>query len=176
MVSTDDADAAEASVRAAVDSLRAATGLEAEIVECDPALADTAAFCAAYGYAPQDSANTIIVIGKSDPPVYAACLVLADSRLDVNKTVRVRLGTRKASFASADDTLALTGHIIGGVTVLALPSELAIWIDSRVLTRRKVIVGGGGRACKVLIDPRAIAALPNATVVEGLASLIDRGP
>ena len=48
-----------------------------ELFPCDPALADTAAFCAAYGFAPEESANTIVVIGKSDPPRYAACVTLA---------------------------------------------------------------------------------------------------
>src|SRR5262249_62388017 len=90
----------------------AALGIEHEIIPCDPDLADTAAFCAAYGYPPQDSANTILVVGKSDPPCYAACVVLAPTRLDVNRAVRQRLGTRKASFASAEDTRRLTGMMI----------------------------------------------------------------
>ena len=77
----------------------ARSGIEHEIVPCDPELADTAAFCAAYGYSPEDSANTILVVGKSDPPRYAACVVLATTRLDVNRTVRARLGVKKASFA-----------------------------------------------------------------------------
>ena len=78
-------------------------GVAYELFACDPALADTAAFCAAYGFAPEDSANTIVVIGKSDPPRYAACVTLAPYRLDVNRVVRDRLGTRKASFAPAED-------------------------------------------------------------------------
>ena len=65
-----------------------------ELFPCDPALADTAAFCAAYGFDPEDSANTIVVIGKSDPPRFAACATLSPYRLDVNRTVRDRLGTR----------------------------------------------------------------------------------
>src|SRR4249920_2968416 len=92
-------------------------GVPYELFACDPALADTAAFCEAYGFAPEDSANTIVVIGKSDPPVFAACVVLATTRLDVNRTVRDRFDRRKASFASADDTRSLTGMEIGGVTV-----------------------------------------------------------
>ena len=76
-------------------------GIAYQLFGCDPALADTAAFCAAYGFAPDESANTILVIGKSDPPRYAACVVLAPNRLDVNRVVRDRLGTRKASFAPA---------------------------------------------------------------------------
>lgn len=161
---------AEAAVREAVATLAASTGGHVEIVPCDPALADTAAFCDAYGYATEDAANTILVVGKSDPPVYAACLVLVDSRLDVNKVVRARLGTRKASFASADDTLAICGQMIGGVTVFALPADLPIWIDARVLTRDRVIVGGGSRSCKVLVPAASLASLPGAVVVEGLAN------
>src|SRR5438128_10640767 len=89
---------------------------EYELFACDPALADTASFCAAYGFDPADSANTIVVIGKSDPPVYAACVVLATHRLDVNRVVKQRLGTRKASFAAPEETRDLTAMAIGGVT------------------------------------------------------------
>src|SRR5215217_6883639 len=95
----------EAEVREAIEQL----GVEHEIVACDPALADTAAFCSTYGYALDDSANTIVVVGKSDPPLYVACVVLATTRLDVNKAVRTRLGVKKASFASGDQTVELTG-------------------------------------------------------------------
>ena len=101
------------------------TGVPFEVVPCDPALADTAAFCEAYGYEMEDSANCVVVIGKADPPVFAACVVLATTRLDVNGVVRRRLGTRKASFAPADDVVAATGMAIGGVTPLALPEGLA---------------------------------------------------
>ena len=144
-------------------------GVEYEIVPCDPALADTAQFCEAYGYAPEDSANTILVIGKSDPPLYVACVVLATTRLDVNKAVRNRLGVRKASFADADTTRSLTGMEIGGVTAVGLPPELAVWVDARVMARPRIILGGGSRACKILAPPDLLLALPNAEVVEGLA-------
>ena len=114
---------------------------------CDPDLADTAAFCEAYGYAPQDSANTIVVAGKSTPPVYAACVVLATTRLDVNGTVRRRLGARKASFASADETREMTGMLIGGVTAFGLPPKLPVWVDAAVMGRERIILGGGA-GCK----------------------------
>ena len=94
----------------------AALNVDFEVVGCDPDLADTAAFCEAYGYSAEDSANAIVVAGKSDPAVFAMCLVLADSRLDVNKVVRKRLGVRKCSFATAEQTVELTGMQIGGVT------------------------------------------------------------
>src|SRR5690349_21529420 len=145
-------------------------GVEYELFACDPALADTAAFCAAYGFAPEDSANTILVIGKSDPPRYAACVTLAPYRLDVNRAVRDRLGTRKASFAPAESTRQITGMEIGGVTVFGLPPELPIWIDARVMETPRVILGGGSRSWKVIATPAILAALPGAEVVEALAS------
>jgi prolyl-tRNA editing enzyme YbaK/EbsC (Cys-tRNA(Pro) deacylase) len=141
-----------------------------EIFPCDPALADTANFCAAYGFKPEDSANTILVIGKSDPPVYAACVVLSNTRLDVNKTVRQRLGTRKASFAPAEETRAITGMEIGGVTVFGLPAGLPIWVDARVMTRERIVLGGGSRSSKVIAAPEILLKLPGAEVVEGLAA------
>lgn len=143
-------------------------GAPYEIVPCDPALADTAAFCAAYGYAPADAANTILVVGKSSPPRYVACVLLATTRLDVNRTVKQRLGVR-ASFASAEDTQAVTGMLLGGVTVFGLPADLPIWVDACVMQRQRIVLGGGSRSCKVLAAPAILRALPNVEVVEGLA-------
>ncbi|MGI9611232.1 MAG: YbaK/EbsC family protein [Acidimicrobiia bacterium] len=148
-----------------------ATGVPYQIVACDPELADTALFCEAYGYELADSANTIIVVGKSDPKVFAACVVLADSRLDVNGAVRKRFGTRKASFASGDQTAELTGMAIGGVTAAGLPAELPLWIDARVMDREQIVLGGGGRDRKVVGSPALLAALPNAEVIDGLAKV-----
>ena len=147
-----------------------ATGEPYELVECDPELADTAAFCEAYGYAAEDSANAILVVGKSEERPMACCLVLAHTRLDVNGIVRRRLGTRKASFASAEDTIERSGGMqIGGVTPFGLPQDLPIWIDERVMAREQVIVGGGSRDRKVLCPPATIAALAAAEVVTDLA-------
>jgi prolyl-tRNA editing enzyme YbaK/EbsC (Cys-tRNA(Pro) deacylase) len=147
----------------------AATGVTFEVVPCDPELADTAAFCEAYGYRSDQSANAIVVVGKGDPRVYAACLVLATTWLDVNGAVRKRFGVRKASFASADETAEMTGMQIGGVTPYGLPAGLPIWIDSRVMDCDQVIVGGGSRDRKLLVPPASLAALPAAEIVEGLA-------
>lgn len=147
----------------------AATGLPYEIVACDPDLADTTAFCEAYGYRLDQSANAIVVVGKSDPRVYVACLVLATTRLDVNGVVRRRLGVKKASFASADETRELTGMEIGGVTPYGLPSGLPLWIDARIMDVGDVIVGGGSRDRKLLVPPQSLAALTGAEVVDDLA-------
>ena len=153
-----------------LDALLAPLGVPYELFACDPALADTAAFCAAYGFDPADSANTIIVAGKADPPRYAACVVLASHRLDVNRAVRNRLGTRKASFAGADDTRTLTGHEIGGVTVFGLPADLPILVDAAVMERSRIVLGGGSRSWKVIAPPEILLRLPATEVVEGLAN------
>lgn len=148
-------------------------GLAYEVVPCDPDLADTAQFCEAYGFSMDDSANAIVVAGKADPPVFAMCLVLADSRLDVNKVVRKKLEVRKCSFASADQTIEITGMQIGGVTPFGTTSPLPLWIDSRVMTRENLIIGGGSRDRKLLVPPATLAAHPHAEVVEGLAKVIE---
>lgn len=144
-------------------------GIDYELMECDPALADTAAFCQAYGVALEDSANTIVVIGKGETPTFAACVVLATSRLDVNGVVRRRLGVRKASFADPEQTRTLTGMLIGGVTAFGLPDHVPVWIDSAVMERERVVLGGGSRSWKVRCAPAQLTKLPCSEVVEGLA-------
>jgi len=162
-----DTDHLDPAARAVVDHL-VALGVDHELLACDPALADTAAFCAAYGVAPEDSANTIVVAGKADPPVWAACVVLATTRLDVNSAVRRRLGVKKASFASAEETAALTSMMIGGVTAFGLPASVPLWVDAAVMARPRIVLGGGSRSWKVRCPPAALLAA-GAEVVEGLA-------
>jgi len=145
-------------------------GAEYEIISCDPELADTAQFCEAYGYSPDDSANAILVVGKSEARPMACCLVLASSRLDVNGVVRRRLGTRKASFAGADETIERSGGMqIGGVTPFGLPDDIPVWVDAAVMSRDRVIVGGGSRDRKILCPPSTLSALASAEVVDDLA-------
>jgi prolyl-tRNA editing enzyme YbaK/EbsC (Cys-tRNA(Pro) deacylase) len=154
--------------RDALEAALAGAG-EHELFPCDPALADTAAFCAAYGFAPEDSANTIIVVGKGAEPLYAACVVLATHRLDVNRVIRARFG-RRSSFASPEETRAITGHEIGGVTAFGLPADLPVWVDAAVMTRERIVLGGGSRSWKVIAPVSILLTLPNVEVVEGLAN------
>jgi prolyl-tRNA editing enzyme YbaK/EbsC (Cys-tRNA(Pro) deacylase) len=155
----------ESRVEASLD----AAGLAFELIACDPELADTAAFCAHYGYPMEQSANTIVVASRKPEGRYAACVVLATHRLDVNKRVRRLLGVQKLSFAPPEITAEVTGMLIGGVTPLALPDGLPLWIDSSVMANEWVILGGGSRSMKVKVDPQVLTRLPGAEVVEGLA-------
>ena len=151
--------------------LEALEGLDHEVVPCDPTLADTSAFCAAYGYSLEDSANAILVVGKSAERPVVCCVVLASTRLDVNGVVKRKIGTRKASFAGAEETIARSGGMeIGGVTPFGLPDDIPVWIDEAVMERDRVIVGGGSRDRKILCPPSSVAELPTATVVAGLAT------
>lgn len=140
-----------------------------EVFDCDPELADTAAFCEAYGFSPDESANTIVVIGKSDPPTYVACVVLATTKLDVNKSVSKKLEIKRCSFASGEQTAELTGMMIGGVTAIGLPAQMPLWIDSAVMEKERVVLGGGNRSTKILCSPKLLLEMPNSEVVEGLA-------
>ena len=144
-------------------------GVPFEVMTIDPAFVDTAQFCAQYGIPLDQSANTIIVVSKKEPREYCACLVLATTRLDVNRAVRKLMNASRVSFASADETKALTGMMIGGVTVFALPEGLPIYVDERVMAPDWIIVGGGGRSTKIKLAPDALRRLPNVTVVSGLA-------
>jgi len=152
--------------------LRAAEG-DCEVFACDPELADTTAFCAHYGYPPERSANAILIKAKTGERRFVVCVVLAHTRLDVNHTVRKRLGARRVSFASADETRARTSMELGGVTPFGLPPQIEIWIDSRVMEGDYVILGAGTRAAKLKVTPGLLSGLPNATVVAGLASPVN---
>ena len=144
-------------------------GLEYEILECDPNLADTAVFCEHYNIPLSVSANVIVAAGKSNPRQYAACVLLATTRLDVNKSVRKRMGVKKCSFASAEETRDLTGMEIGGVTAVGLPDSLPLWVDSRVMLPNYVILGGGSRSIKIKVSPQIFRLTPNTTIIENLA-------
>lgn len=147
-----------------------AKGITYEELDCDPDLADTAEFCEAYGIPLENSANAILVASRKPEGHNAVCVVLAHTRLDVNGTVRKKLGVRKVSFAPAELTRELTGQEIGGVTIFGLPDALPVWLDSRVMERDWVIVGAGSRSAKLKLDPAQLAELPGYEVVEGLAT------
>ena len=143
-------------------------GLPHEVIEIDPAYANTTAFCEKYGFPMEQSGNTIVVASKKEPKVYVACVVLATTRLDVNKRVRKLMGVSKASFASAEEMNALTGMEIGGVTPFSLPEGMPLYVDSRLMALDWVILGGGGRDRKLKITPEVFHQL-GAEIVEDLA-------
>jgi len=142
-------------------------GLETEILECDPDLADTAAFCEHYKVPPEQTCNAIIVVGKSEPAILVCCVVLATCKLDVNKTVSGLIDVKRCSFATGDQTAAATDMQIGGVTPVGIES-IPIYFDSAIANVDKVILGGGNRSSKLLMKTSEFAKLPNAKFIDGL--------
>ena len=166
---TDRTDLLATPVAKAFDAMAGASVDRCGVAEIDPGLADTAAFCEAYGSPLTASANCVVVAGKREGEVrYAACLVLATTRADVNGVVRRRLDVRKASFAPMDDAVALTGMEYGGITPFGLPEGWPVLVDTAVAAAPELIVGSGVRRSKVLVPGDVLAALPGAEVVEGL--------
>ncbi len=153
------------SVREQLDDL----GIDHEVMECDPALADTAAFVEAYGVPLERSANTIVVTSKGGEAAHVACVLLATTSLDVNNVVRREMGVRKASFAPAEPVRELTGMEIGGVTPFGLPDDLPVLVDARVMEPGWIVLGGGNRSSKIRIAPAALRGLRTVKVIEGLA-------
>ena len=150
------------------EPVRAALGdVPAYAVAIDPGLADTAAFCAEYDVPMAASANCVIVHGKrAGESTYAAVMVLATHRADVNGVIRKHLGVRKISFAAQDDAVESTGMEYGGITPIGLPAAWPILVDQAVADAGLVVIGSGIRASKLLLDGGELAKLPNATVLE----------
>ena len=136
-----------------------------------PEIADTEALCEAFGEGPETCANCVIVKGKrGDVEKYVASLVLATTKVDVNKVVRKKLDVRKASFAPMDEAVSMSGMEYGGITPVGLPAEWPIWIDPRVAEAEAVCIGSGLRSSKLIVSARDVLSLPGAEVVEGLAN------
>ena len=141
------------------------------VAAIDPDLADTAAFCQHYGVPMEASANCVVIAGRRGAETsYAACLVTAVTRADVNGVVRRRLGARKASFAPVDDVTTASGMEYGGITPIGLPDEWPILIDAAVVAQPHVIIGSGIRGSKLWLPGPSLATLPGAEVIEGLAT------
>lgn len=162
-----------------VAALSEATGQEASFADVavaaiDPELADTAAFCAAYGVPLELSANCVVVAGKREGEQrIAACVVLATTRADVNGVVKRRLDVRKASFLPMAEAVTLSGMEYGGITPLGLPPGWPILVDEAVAGLPWVIIGSGLRSSKVAIRGAALAWLAGqgqGGVLSGLAS------
>lgn len=140
--------------------------IEGEILPCRAEWADTAEFCANYSIPADEACNTILVALKKTPREYVACLVRADSRLDVNHRVSKEVGFKRLSFAASEETAGLSNMEIGGVTLVGLPATVPILIDSLVLAKEAVIIGGGNRTSKIRLPPAELLKLPGARVAE----------
>ena len=142
---------------------------EVLVAEIDPALADTAAFCGRYGVSPTESANCVVIAAKrGGNTIYAACVVAATTRADVNGLVRRHLDARKASFAPVEVVTAATGMEYGGITPIGLPADWPVLVDEAVAKTGSVVIGSGIRGSKLRLPGPLLAAIPSAQVLPGL--------
>ena len=163
------ADCASADIEVQVVSTLDRLGISHELIRIDPNFADTTEFCEKYGYTLEGSGNTIIVASKRGAKKYCACIVQGSARLDVNKTVKRLMGVSRASFASAEETMELTGMMIGGVTAFALPEDLPVYADEKLLSQESIILGSGSRSSKIKVAPQDITKIPGAQFIDGLS-------
>jgi prolyl-tRNA editing enzyme YbaK/EbsC (Cys-tRNA(Pro) deacylase) len=139
------------------------------VAEIDPQLADTQAFCERYGVAMDRSANCVILAARREGRSwFAACVVLATTRADVNGLAKRQLGASKISFASMDAATAASEMEFGGITPIGLPGDWPILIDAAVAAADRVVIGSGIRRSKISLPGAALAELPNAVVLPGL--------
>lgn len=137
------------------------------VTEIDPELADTAAFCKQYEIGMAISANCVIVEAKrADKVWYAACVVLATTRTDINGIVRRKLDAKKLSFAPMDKAITLTKMEFGGITPLGLPADWPLLVDTAVANSEHVVIGSGIRGSKLLVPGKIFTSLPNAAVMD----------
>jgi prolyl-tRNA editing enzyme YbaK/EbsC (Cys-tRNA(Pro) deacylase) len=116
------------------------------------------------------SANCVVIAARrGEITRYAACVVLATTRADVNGVVRRLLDARKASFAAMDDAVAHTGMEYGGITPLGVPADWPVLVDRAVVEAGLVVIGSGVRRSKLALPGDALADLPNAQVIAELA-------
>ena len=145
------------------------TSLDYEIIEINPEYADTYEFCKKYNYPINKSANTIIVCSKKEPVTFAAAIISASKKLDVNHRLKELMSVGRISFAKSEQTKALTGMMIGGVTLFGLPENLTIYADKRLLGFDYIILGGGGRSSKIKISPNILNEIKQVQIIENLA-------
>jgi len=111
-----------------------------------------------------------VIAGRRDGVTrYAACVILATTRADVNNVARRELDVRKASFAAMDTAVELTGMEYGGITPVGLPAAWPVLVDALVADSASVVIGSGVRRSKLVLPGKLVASLPGAKVIEGLA-------
>ena len=142
---------------------------QVRVAAIDPALSDTAEFCEAYGVMPEESANCVVIAAKRGGDItYAACMITATTRANVNGLVRQHLGARKASFGPVDVVTSMTGMEYGGITPIGLPVDWRILVDDLVAKSPNVVIGAGIRGSKLWLPGGLLAELPGAEILSGL--------
>lgn len=140
--------------------------------QIDPEFMNGHALSEHYDINPEDGVNCIVVRGKrGEERITAAVLIPVGYRADLNGLVCEKLGAKKVSMAPLDEVIQGSGMEYGSITPVGLPDTWKILIDSRLMEKERVIVGGGKQISKLLVPTGLLRNLPNLDIVEGLATL-----
>ena len=154
----------------------AAKDSEVLVGQIDPQYMNGSALSDQYDVALEDGANCIVVRGKrGEERMMAAVLVPVGCRADLNGLVCEKLNAKKVSMAPLEDVIQETGMEYGSITPVGLPHSWKVLIDSRLMLKEKIIVGGGKQISKLLVPTAFLKSLPNVEVVEGLGNPIHPG-
>jgi prolyl-tRNA editing enzyme YbaK/EbsC (Cys-tRNA(Pro) deacylase) len=147
-----------------VESVRAWLHLHApdvRLIEAHASTATVADAAAALGVEPARIAKTLSVRANS-----ATFLLVTrgDARLDNGKSKAVFGG--RPRMLDAQETLALTGHPLGGVCPFGLASPLPIYCDESLRAFDIVYPAAGSRNSSVEISPDRLADITDAQWVD----------
>lgn len=145
---------------------------EIGIVEIDPQYSDSANFCEQFKVDLQLATNCVIVEARrGDQRWFAAVLIPASSRADINGIARRTLGARSVSFAPMEVAVRESGMEYGGITPIGLPGEWPLLIDAAVMHSDVRILGAGKRCAKLVVPGNILKELPSSVILENLARI-----
>jgi prolyl-tRNA editing enzyme YbaK/EbsC (Cys-tRNA(Pro) deacylase) len=144
------------------------------VAEIDPAAAGGKELSERYGLPISIGANCVIVEATlNEKKIFAACVALANCKMNFNRAVKKALNARKISFAPLPQVLEETEMEFGSITPFGLPSHWPILLDAQIIQLPRIIIGSGLLKSKLSLPGKALAELPGAIVVEGLGSMRD---
>lgn len=139
------------------------------VVEIDPILKGGIAFCDAYGVPRENAGSCVVLEAKRGAMVrYVGALVPVGCRMDLGGRVRRLLGARRVSLAKQEFVLQNSGMQAGSITVVGLPTDWSILVDSRFVEKPYVFTGSGKVNSKLRLSGRLLSALSMTTLVEEL--------
>jgi Cys-tRNA(Pro)/Cys-tRNA(Cys) deacylase len=103
------------------------------------------------------------LIAQADGRLVAA-LVPVGSELDL-KALAAAVGSRRATLAEPTAAERATGYVVGGISPLGGRRRLATFIDSTALDHATILVSAGKRGLQLVLGPRDLVRLTDATVV-----------
>jgi prolyl-tRNA editing enzyme YbaK/EbsC (Cys-tRNA(Pro) deacylase) len=141
--------------------------------QIDPQYMNGSALSDHYDVNLEDGANCIVVRGKrGEVRTTAAVLVPVGYRADLNGLVCEKLDAKKVSMAPLEEVIAESGMEYGSITPVGLPEFWKIFVDSRLMEKETIIVGGGKQISKLRVSTAFLKQLPNVEVVDNLANII----